>query len=397
MRDDAQPEPPRPPAITPERLDARVIRTVAGTALAHPWFDSSALFALRHWFFPMSRLWAAARQAHGDVDRFYASVPMPPRFEDRARLTKSLAAFEQARVAAYAIEAEWERAFFGPDNSTDDSTAGNREAVEAARISLRHAYNATRRHFRWLVNRDVPRVKLALQRQTRWPQFTALPPMVILRASRRHPIQCPRSKSHGLSQARQGRDFWLRFKSPSARLGDSVYARVHEPIGVSNPPTIIFGHGICVEYDHWKGLIDECRRARSNGLSRDPARSPLAWTAQSGRPIRRRKHHRVVSDRRTRHVDRRGAGMGGAGQLGARDLIGPLAFSGSSLRCHDLAVRSRQIRRLATELAPRCVAAAYPYRRSDGRCHVGCSCRVVDEPRGRRGQGLDRRLGAPLL
>ena len=24
-------------------------------------------------------------------------------------------------------------------------------------------------------------------------------------------------------------------------------------------PTVIYGHGICVEYDHWRGLIDECR------------------------------------------------------------------------------------------------------------------------------------------
>ncbi len=262
MRDDVEPEPPRPAAATPERLDARVMRAVAGTALAHPWFDGSALFALRHWFFPMSRLWAAAREAHGDVERFYAAVPMPPRFEDRARLTKSLAAFEQARVAAYAIEAEWERAFFG----ADDNTSSNREAVEAARISLRHAYNATRRHFRWLVNRDVPRVKLSVATPDDvaavydaaadgdLARFTAAPdPMPAIEVSRAIPSPT-------------GRDFWLRFKSPSVRLGDNVYARVHEPMGVSNPPTIIFGHGICVEYDHWKGLIDECHALARMGF-----------------------------------------------------------------------------------------------------------------------------------
>jgi pimeloyl-ACP methyl ester carboxylesterase len=50
---------------------------------------------------------------------------------------------------------------------------------------------------------------------------------------------------------------WLRFRSPSARVGDDVYARVHEPRGVADPPTVIFGHGICVEFDHWRGLVDE--------------------------------------------------------------------------------------------------------------------------------------------
>jgi pimeloyl-ACP methyl ester carboxylesterase len=63
--------------------------------------------------------------------------------------------------------------------------------------------------------------------------------------------------SHPIDTA-GGRDLWLRFRSPSRRVGDIVTARVHEPLGVSDPPTIIFGHGICVEFDHWQGLIDEC-------------------------------------------------------------------------------------------------------------------------------------------
>lgn len=54
-----------------------------------------------------------------------------------------------------------------------------------------------------------------------------------------------------------GTHYWLRFRSPSDRVGDTVYARVQEPEGVDNPPTLIFGHGVCVEFDHWHGLIDE--------------------------------------------------------------------------------------------------------------------------------------------
>jgi len=54
-----------------------------------------------------------------------------------------------------------------------------------------------------------------------------------------------------------GEDTWLRFKSPSARLGDVAWARVHTPVGIANPPTIILGHGVCVEFDNWIGLVDE--------------------------------------------------------------------------------------------------------------------------------------------
>lgn len=149
--------------MAPMSREERLVRLIAGATLANPWFDGIALFALRHWFFPMSRLWAAAREARGDVQKFTDAVPMPPRFEDRVRLGKALAQFEQARIAAYAIEAEWERAFFGAGHGADTTAPdAQREAVEGARITLRHAYNATRRHFRFMVNRDVPRVKTAI-------------------------------------------------------------------------------------------------------------------------------------------------------------------------------------------------------------------------------------------
>ena len=63
-----------------------------------------------------------------------------------------------------------------------------------------------------------------------------------------------------------GRDFWLSFASPSQRLGDRVFARVYEPAGVENPPTLIFGHGICVEFDQWRRLIDEVGSLRARGI-----------------------------------------------------------------------------------------------------------------------------------
>jgi pimeloyl-ACP methyl ester carboxylesterase len=41
---------------------------------------------------------------------------------------------------------------------------------------------------------------------------------------------------------------------------------VHEPREAADPPTVIFGHGICVEFDHWRGLIDEADRLCQAGF-----------------------------------------------------------------------------------------------------------------------------------
>ena len=64
----------------------------------------------------------------------------------------------------------------------------------------------------------------------------------------------------------RGTDYWIRFPSPSQVMADMVYARVHEPPGVSNPPTLIFGHGMCVEFDHYHNLIDEIAGLTEQGI-----------------------------------------------------------------------------------------------------------------------------------
>jgi pimeloyl-ACP methyl ester carboxylesterase len=49
-------------------------------------------------------------------------------------------------------------------------------------------------------------------------------------------------------------------------MNDVVTARVHEPVNAGNPPTLVFGHGICVEFDHWRGLIDEVEALVKMGI-----------------------------------------------------------------------------------------------------------------------------------
>ena len=45
-----------------------------------------------------------------------------------------------------------------------------------------------------------------------------------------------------------------------------MYARVHQPDGQVDPPTLIFGHGICVEFDHYHQLLDEVTQLTRMGI-----------------------------------------------------------------------------------------------------------------------------------
>lgn len=251
---------PPGPGPTASLVD-RASRGFAGTVLARPWFDAAGLFALRRWYFPLSRLWAAAREAHGDPAAFWDAVPMPGRLEHRDRLRDALARFEAARATASAVETEWRRLMF----AAQEPPAATRVAIETARLDARHAYNATRRHFRFLLGRGVPRVRMAIEtpEQTAAVYASALSDFTPFVAP---PDTMPEvARSHGVPGP-AGTDTWLHFPSPSARLADEVFARVHEPPGAENSPTIVFGHGICVEFDHWRVMIDECRALAAMGF-----------------------------------------------------------------------------------------------------------------------------------
>lgn len=229
-------------------------RWAAGRLLARPWFDDAALFALKRYFFPVSRLWAAAELAGGDPERFWAGVPMPARLDRRDRVRRVLARFEERRAAALAIEAEWSRVFFG----VGSEPIPYRGAVEAARARLRHDYSSMRSHLRFLSGAHVPRVRMAVAMPDEAEAIYGvadrdLGPFVAL------PEAMPEVEVSRPYRTALGADYWLRFRSPSKRLGDVVHARVHEPACVIDAPTVIFGHGICVEAENWQGLIDECQ------------------------------------------------------------------------------------------------------------------------------------------
>ncbi len=71
---------------------------------------------LKRWFFPLSRLWAAARAADGDIDKFIEYVPLEkPNRSQRKVIASALNQFERARLKAFSIEQLWYQYFFGEE------------------------------------------------------------------------------------------------------------------------------------------------------------------------------------------------------------------------------------------------------------------------------------------
>jgi pimeloyl-ACP methyl ester carboxylesterase len=248
----AQPEMPRRGAI--------------GWLFGWPWIDPAASFVLRRWYFRLSRLWAAAGVAGGSPDRFFEAVPLDPLRSPRYGVAELLARFEQSRINAGAIDAAWHRAFFeGSGVGGGEPSEGECLALEMERMDTAHRHNLMRFQFRRFLRLDTPRVRFDIPSPAEVEAvyggaladpcalFTAPDPMPEVSVSRSIPTP-------------HGRDFWISFASPSERLGDRVYARVYEPAGVKNPPTLIFGHGICIEFDHWRRLIDEVGTLRARGI-----------------------------------------------------------------------------------------------------------------------------------
>jgi hypothetical protein len=218
-------------------------------AIADLAVDRPALWSLVQLWLPLSRLWAAALVAKGDPTVFLAAVPSDAR--PTQRLARKLKAFEKRRRRYEDAAAAWEEAFFAPSFKSPKALA---------RLEARRSVTArwlTLQRLRFLdirFGRPVPPVRFAIPapaelesaygavRCEPWRAYMPPDAMPNIEVSRRVATW-------------YGEDYWIRFRSPAARLGDgparTVWARVHEPRGAINPPTLIFGNGICVEFDHY--------------------------------------------------------------------------------------------------------------------------------------------------
>lgn len=211
--------------------------------------------------FPLSRMWAAANTADGDVEHFLSAVPLSQPNADHDRIANALRLTDEARTVAHATDTEWNRVFFANAKTTNSQ----RLLVERARRGRRHVFYATRRHFRFL---RAPNIPLSRQHIAPPDEIKAAYGDLVTGDATLAPRPDPFPTVRESQTLHRGQvvEQWLRFSSPSSVMNDVASAHVFAPAGVANPPTLIFGHGICVEPEHWRGLLDEVATFVANGV-----------------------------------------------------------------------------------------------------------------------------------
>lgn len=231
-----------------------LFRSPVGALLARPWVDRAGLFGLQRWYLPLSRLWAAANAAGEDAARFRAEIGGPlPAFWSATRLRGVLARNAQAQQAAEAARREWEARIFDPQDAVDPGALDRSRRLAATR------HLATRAWFYPLLHPRRPPL-------ARWE------------------IDSPGAVDLGLETGLESasvevsrpfvtagrREYWLRAPTPSGRLerrlgSERLYARVVEPADREPRATLIFGSGLCLEFDLLTVMRDPGVRLAAQG------------------------------------------------------------------------------------------------------------------------------------
>lgn len=227
-----------------------------GGLVARPWLDPVALWALTRAHLPLSRAWAAASVAEGSVKRFLGELPrerLPVGAGGQvARALAKVAALQQRHAAATAA---WDAAFFGAGREPGGAALA---ATERERRRASHAYmTAGRAAFAGLKLRAAwPAVRWEIpERAAVAARFEAL----LAEPARAFapPDPLPEPALSRIVEDGALRELWVRFPCPLPAIGGTAWAHVYEPVGVAQPPTLIMGHGVCVELDSLIGVGDE--------------------------------------------------------------------------------------------------------------------------------------------
>lgn len=237
--------------VLPHSEIEQALRISLGRLLFRPWFDRAALVALGSWVFPASRLWAAAELSGEDVDRFVALTPALHGVRlQRGVLGRSLAELSRLRRRAASSEQRWDEAFFAPRTSQDAL-----ERADATRLRDGRLYLGARMGFMTLARRArVPSVVWTIPDEA--ATMAALGPAMASPRSIYAGVPPPAIVESRRLRRRSRDEFVLRFALPDG-VGGALQARVFEPSGIADPPTVIHCHGFGMEPDHINNSLDE--------------------------------------------------------------------------------------------------------------------------------------------
>jgi hypothetical protein len=217
--------------------------------LARPWIDRAGLIGLGRWYFPLSRLWAAANVSGDDVLRFREEVgggwstALPDRY-----LRSLLARHTRLRQAAETARSIWEEALFCDLTATEH----HRLDQDRRRAATRHL-GSRLSFYPLLFPRRPPPARWQIARpadvQGEFGQAVAKPDLLYGLPIDAGTISVSRpTTKYGM------REYWLRAPTPWPRLGkrrgsEMLYARVVEPADGRPDATLVFGSGLCLELD----------------------------------------------------------------------------------------------------------------------------------------------------
>jgi len=259
----------------------RLMRSPIGRMIARPWLDDVTIQLLSGWVFPMSRAWGAATIAGGEFGAFRDALSVDPESMSPSRwLSSSLKEIDRAVRRMQDCDADWQDALFGPGGVSSASAVAAEEArLDAANAlamsKLRLVYFG-RGHKLAACNWAIPTPEQVEERHGAGlndpDQAYGMPETL------------PRIRESRMIGSDIGVEYWLCLDSPSEHVDTPCWARVFEPAGVPDPPTVIHLHGICMEQDHIRAPLRDleiyCERgirviapeAPSHGRRRQPGR-----------------------------------------------------------------------------------------------------------------------------
>ncbi|SLN10109.1 alpha/beta hydrolase [Oceanibacterium hippocampi] len=210
--------------------------------VAHPWFDLLAEPTVTSYFLPLSRAWAAARVADGDVGRFAGENGLRRPGKALARAIVATAGRDRRYREA---EQDWQQAMFGDGDEGQARRLGTERAERAFRLMAARAFFLPwRSNFaavRWDIETPVATHRRHGARLARTASAYPAPAMTDIE----------RSATVANGKVRR---YWLRFTA--AGSGDRMIARVSEPASGNVRATVILLHGLAVEDEMWPNPAD---------------------------------------------------------------------------------------------------------------------------------------------
>lgn len=227
------------------------LRTVVDRTIApylwRPWYDGVLTSAVSKVYFPLSRAWAAAVQAKGDIHAF--NDVMGDRLTVGGRILDTL---YRAEAAYHDAMHGWEMDFFGDTSVTKRTLPGvERRRTVAARkfMALRAAFLPGH------LERPFPAVDFNIEEEGAVAERHGAR-LKDPAAGMAIDVTVPVRESRQVIQD-QSACFWVRFETPSGCDAPGMEARVREPLTGKPVATLIFAHGIGMEPEMWgeKGTI----------------------------------------------------------------------------------------------------------------------------------------------